>query len=493
MKEKELLQIIGNGENECVEFKEHFTKEVITALNAFVNTSGGSVIIGVSNKGRITGITISSETIQTWINEIKQKTEPSIVPMVFEFEIEGKNSIVLSVQEFPVKPVSYQGKYYKRVKNANHQLSVSEITNLHLQSVNISWDAYPYPNSSINSLNFEKVLSFIEKVNTTGRFKLENDPVKALEKLCLIKDGIPTNAAMILFSKDNLRYNVHIGRFKSPSLIVNDKMINGNLYDVIEESMQFIISSIKFAFEITGRTTQRTEIPEYPLNAVRELLLNALVHRNYQSPIDVQIKIFDQSISFFNPSGLYGDLTIEDLNTDSYRASTRNKMIAEALYLTNDIEKYGSGYIRIRKAIAEYPTMIFSYREIANGYLAEFSYSVQKTTINPENVTVNPENVTVNPENVTVNPENVTVNPENVTVNPENVTVNPKSNSIKGQIRLSGIIASIKENPQISLSTLAQKYGVTERTIKRDIELLKGDNKIIRIGADKTGAWQVLD
>jgi ATP-dependent DNA helicase RecG len=155
-------------------------------------------------------------------------------------------------------------------------------------------------------------------------------------------------------------------------------MINGNLYDVVTESVQTIIGHLKFAFEITGKTTQRTEIPEYPLDAIREALLNALIHRNYQSPTDVQIKIFDQKITFFNPGGLFGDITEDDLRTNAYRASTRNKQLAEAFYLTHDIEKYGSGFIRIRKAISAYPTMKFDFRNLGDGFLSEFSYAEQK-------------------------------------------------------------------------------------------------------------------
>jgi len=181
---------------------------------------------------------------------------------------------------------------------------------------------------------------------------------------------------------------------------------------------------------------------------------------------DGENEIFNQSISFFNPSGLYGDLTVEDLKTDSYRASTRNKLLAEALYLTNDIEKYGSGYIRIRKEIENYPSMRFSYNEIANGYIAELSYNIQKTTTD-------------------VN-ENVTVNPENVTVNPENVTVNPVNNRSKK------IVEEIKENPNVSASELSVKFKVTERTIKRDLQILKKEKVIIRVGSDKTGYWKVL-
>ncbi|MGE5670679.1 MAG: RNA-binding domain-containing protein [Fibrobacterota bacterium] len=473
MKLIDLEKIIDDGENENVEFKETFSNAVITSLNAFVNTSGGMVIIGVSEKKSVTGVTISKETIQVWINEIKQKTEPSIVPMVYEFTLNKKNVVVLSIQEYPVKPVAFQGRYYKRVKNSNHQLSVNEISNLHLQSVNISWDSYPYPGATFNSLNQNKIDEFIKKVNAKGRFKLDNDPLRALEKLCLIKNGVPSNAAMILFSKENLFYNVHIGRFKTLSYIIDDKMINGNLFDVIEQSMQFMIRTFKFAFEITGKTTQRTEIPEYPLNAVRELLLNALVHRDYQSPIDVQIKIFDQSISFFNPSGLYGDLTVEDLKTDSYRASTRNKLLAEALYLTNDIEKYGSGYIRIRKEIEKYPSMLFSYNEIANGYVAELSYDIQKTTTDINEIG--------------------TVNPEIGTVNPEIGTVKSlKAKTEKFEQRRSAVLNAIKQAPDSTVTELSKVLKISVRTLKRDIDYLKESGQIIRDGSDKTGYWKVL-
>jgi ATP-dependent DNA helicase RecG len=88
---------------------------------------------------------------------------------------------------------------------------------------------------------------------------------------------------------------------------------------------------MKVAFEITGVTTQRTEILEYPLPAIRELILNCLIHRDYLSPIDAQIKVFDNYITFYNPGKLYGDLIVEDLKTDKYQAEARNKLLAEAI------------------------------------------------------------------------------------------------------------------------------------------------------------------
>jgi len=161
-------------------------------------------------------------------------------------------------------------------------------------------------------------------------------------------------------------------------MIIDDKMVRSTLFEAVEETMRIIISHLKVDFEITGKKVERTEIFEYPLDAIREIVLNYIIHRDYTSPVDNQIKIFDQKIVFFNPRKLYSDLTIEQLKTDSFPSRTRNKLIAEAFYLTGDIEKYGSGYQRIRKAIQDYPTMTFNYEESGDGYMVTVEYSQQK-------------------------------------------------------------------------------------------------------------------
>lgn len=119
---------------------------------------------------------------------------------------------------------------------------------------------------------------------------------------------------MILFSKENLFYNVHVGRFKTPSLIIDERMIN----------------------------------------------------------------IFDQKVAFFNPGKLYGNISIADLKDNNYTSELRNRLLAEAFYLTKDIEKYGTGFLRIREEIKDYPTMKFNYQEQGNGFATELTYTKQK-------------------------------------------------------------------------------------------------------------------
>jgi ATP-dependent DNA helicase RecG len=135
---EQLIHIIRQGENETVEFKRSFSKAVFETIIAFSNRAGGKILIGVDDHGIITGITPTQETVQRWINEIKQNTEPSIIPDIKIVEINSKKVIIVSVNEFPIKPVSYRDRFFVRKINSNHKLSASEIAELRIVSLNYS-------------------------------------------------------------------------------------------------------------------------------------------------------------------------------------------------------------------------------------------------------------------------------------------------------------------------------------------------------------------
>ncbi len=412
------------------------------------------------------------------MNEIKVKTQPSIIPDIEVIVYNGQNIVELAIPEFPIKPVSFKGRYYKRVKNSNHQLSVIEIADLSLQSLQVSWDSYPAPNITIDDIDLLKVEKFIRKVNATGRFNLEGSLVENLEKLRLISNNKITNAAYLLFAKRDIAFNVHLGRFKTPSYIIDDKMLRGSLFEVVEETMKYLISQIKVAFEITGVTTQRTEIFEYPLPALRELVLNALIHRDYLSPIDVQIKVFDNSITFFNPGKLYGDLTVAHLISNNYQAYARNKLLAEAFYLTGDIEKYGSGFKRIQNELKQYPTMNMDCQEIPNGFLVELSYTQQKTTTRIS----------------TENSASAEISGQGAKSGTKSGTKDGTKDGTKKQIdsKMDLIIDLLKESKHVTIDNISKMLNIPRRTIVRYLEKLKNDNVIQRTGSKKDGYWEIL-
>jgi len=247
------------------------------------------------------------------------------------------------------------------------------IADLYLQSLQISWDAHPAPQAKLTDLSPAKIDRFIQRVNNNGRFALEGNPaLAALEKLKYIVDGQPTWAAMLLFATQPLRHHIHIGRFKTPSVIIDDRQYTDTLIEAVEQAMTFIVSHISVAFEFDG-SIQRKERFAYPLPALREALLNAVVHRNYTDPSDIQIKIFDDRITIFSPGVFYGGISVADIQADNYRSSLRNKLVAEAFYLINAIEEYGTGFIRIRKALQDYPEIDFEVKEFAGGVMVTFA------------------------------------------------------------------------------------------------------------------------
>jgi ATP-dependent DNA helicase RecG len=139
---------------------------VVITLTAFANAEGGSVYVGVDDNGTaISAFKIGKESVQQWTNEIKNKTMPSIIPDVTVEEINGVSVLVFSTQEFPIKPVAFKGRYYKRVKNANYQMNLQEISDLHLKTFNSSWNYYPSPHYDLGSIDLDKVNRFIESSN----------------------------------------------------------------------------------------------------------------------------------------------------------------------------------------------------------------------------------------------------------------------------------------------------------------------------------------
>lgn len=213
---------IVTGESQTQEFKSSFDKACIETLVAFANAKGGRVLVGVSDKGIIQGTTVGKESLNEWLVQIKAATSPSIIPDLDLYPIEGKTIVVIRVAEFPVKPVSTKGRYYKRIANTNQALSANEISDLYMQSLQLSWDAYPAHNASLSDLSKNKVDQFVRQVNAGGRFDLgTTNGFAALQKLNYINQDRPSWAAMLLFAKEPLRHNIHIGRFKTPTLITD--------------------------------------------------------------------------------------------------------------------------------------------------------------------------------------------------------------------------------------------------------------------------------
>jgi len=352
------------GENQWLEFKESFGKEIIETVVAFSNASGGTILIGVDKNGRIKGVTISEETLKEWINAIKQATQPQIFPEITFFEKEGKTLVAVRVQEYPIKPVCCKGRYFKRVGASNHLIPLDEIVEMQLYSINSSFDSFKVSQTP-DDLNMDLVANFFRNTGNAGRISLHNDPVLNLRKIGLLKDDQLTFAALLLFGEHQT--GIHIGRFKSPDVIIDDILIRSPLVIAVDEAMTFIKKNLSLRYDFTGEL-RRKETWQYPLPVIRELLLNSVIHKDYRNPTDVMIKIYDNSIRFVNPGSLMGGLSLEYLLKGDYIAIHRNKLLAEAFYLLGEIEKFGTGFSRIQSELKNTPEIRFNI-ECFDGFI----------------------------------------------------------------------------------------------------------------------------
>jgi len=445
--------MIPKTENIITEFKTSFGDEVIISLVAFSNAKGGSVYIGVNDKSELKGVKIGKETIQNWVNEVKNKTSPQIIPDVDLIDLEKTSIIVFSVPEYPIKPVSFKGRFYKRNGNANHLMSIDEIANEHLKTINTSWDYYVDPNHSPETISYDKVNGFIHKIEQRTQNEIPITPMEFLSKMEMLREGKLTFGGYLLFVSDYCPISdVQVGRFKSDITIIDSLSLNTDLFTEVDEIIAFIKKHLMVEYIITGEP-QRIERFDYPLDAIREVVINMIVHRDYRDSSGSIIKIYDNRIEFYNPGKLFGGLTIQDLLSGNYTSKSRNKLIAKAFKEVGLIERYGSGIYRIQELCRQYGIVEPVFKEVSNG----FQVTIFKEKLNE----------------------------------PVNEPVNEPANEPANN-RQKEIISLIHQNHSISINELSKICKVGRETIKRDLNKLKQMNLIQRIGPDKGGYWQIV-
>lgn len=492
---------IPKYESDQVEFKESFSDDVIISLVAFANSKGGKVYVGIHDNGTISGVNLGKESINKWINEIKNKTNPSLLPDFEEIEVDGKKIVVLYTIEYPVKPVSMKARFYKRVSSSNHLMSITEIANEHLKTINSSWDFYIDSNHSLQHISYEKVNRCVEQMKRYTLFDRFKTADEFLEKFEIVRNNQLTFGAYLLFAKDYCAISdVQIGRFKGSTTIIDSLSLNSDIISEVDEIMLFIKKHLNVEYIITGEP-QRTERFDYPPEAIREVIVNMIAHRDYRDSSASIIKIFDDRIEFYNPGRLYGDQSVSDLLSGNYVSKSRNKLIAKVFKELGLIESYGSGIGRIRKICSEYGLIEPEFKEVSSGFMVTLFNDISGEpkdflgnlnfdpnfipdgTVNEPYVYVYNPDGTVNEPDVTVNELDVTVNNHNDTVKEFDVTVNVTELILK----------IIKKSPEITVKLIANELRVSERTVKRNIKILKENSKLERIGSDKSGHWQVVE
>jgi len=345
-----------HSESELIENKTSLNewREVVESVAAFATSKGGTVLVGVDPNGKRVGVQIGRTTIEDLANKIKTNTDPPQYPSISVDGPDHSAVIVILVEENPIKPVWAFGRPIKRVGRTNQRLSREEAQRMAEATTGRTWDALPCLEFHKEDVEKKYVNDFLRRAD------LQPVPLPTLLKnmSLLTGENILCNGTVLLFARNPQQFfpeaQVKCARFAGTTSVkfLDEQTIEGNIMSQLDNALAFVKRNTQQELRITGKV-ERDVIPEYPEEAVREAITNAVCHRDYSAVGTVQIRIYNDRMEVWNPGMLPQDLSVDTLFTD-HPSRPRNPKIAQVLHRARIIEHWGTGTLRMIKACKEH-------------------------------------------------------------------------------------------------------------------------------------------
>ena len=368
-------------EQQNIEYKQSWHDDYLKWVCGFANAQGGVIFIGKDDNGNVVGI----DDYKKLMDDIPNKIRNSIGIMV-EVNLHdeaGKRFIEIVTHPYSV-PISLRGRYYYRSGSTKQELTGASLNEFLLKKSGKTWDDVVEPRASFDDIDEKTVGAFLKASENAGRLP-ENEGLALsdlFEKLRLTENGQLKRAALALFGKEPGKFYpntfVKIGRFgKDDADIKFQETEEGNIIQLLQAVLnqlnhKFLIRPIEF------EGMHRIEKGEYPIAAIREMLLNALVHRNFMGA-PIQIRVYDDKISIWNEGTLPDGLTLDALKR-THSSRPRNPIIADVCFRGGYIDAWGRGTIKIidtcKQAVLPEPEM----KELDGG----FTITLFKDNLTPE-------------------------------------------------------------------------------------------------------------
>ncbi|MCD6121952.1 MAG: putative DNA binding domain-containing protein [Spirochaetales bacterium] len=334
-------------ESEIVEYKQSWHNDHLRVVSAFANNNGGSLFIGLDDKGQPSGLKNTKKLLEHIPNTIRNKM--GIIPSV-EYSIKDDNEIIkIKVSKSSV-PISYNGKYYTRSGSTVQELQGKELSDFLFKKSGSTWDDIPVEQTDIKELNVNSIERFKKcAVDRIPSISKESDITVLLQKLNLLIDDKLKRAAILLFAKNPQKFYrqsvVRIGKFLSDTDIQTTDIINGDLFIQLEKTLE-ILKTKYLLSNISYEGIHRRDLLEYPYEALREAVINALIHRDYSGASQIQIRVYSDKLIIMNEGRLPPEVPLEKLKTN-HLSVPRNTMLAEIFYYAGFIESWGRGTVKI--------------------------------------------------------------------------------------------------------------------------------------------------
>lgn len=478
-----IQDILQKKESATLEFMARFDKvECGNVICSFLNRDGGQLIIGVEESEKITGVQNAKKLAIEFQNFLISEIVPEPAISVDIQKIGNNKLIVVSVWKGTNQPYIFNGGVYYRVGSSTIQANSKQLAELiHKETDrNQRWETKSAIEVEVEDIDLNEVLDCIKDVNKLGREQsLPDNPLQFLNKYGLYKNGDFTNAAVVLFGKNPVKFfpqvRVRLSVFKTDKTgekLLYDKVFDHNLFKSIRQITDFfdLAYGVSSSFQSTKWT--RTDKLSFPRLAIREAILNAFVHRDYSSfSSSIAINIYPDKLQVNSYGSLPKGISVKSLSEDHLSVPV-NPDIAHIFFLRGWIEKIGIGTVK----------MIAHCKDLG------FKPPVWKLKDNTVSVTFPDVIVPFNfNEGIT---EGITEGiskliDDGITDGViEGITEGVKESLIQ-------IVSLILTEKSIRASEIAEKLNKPYKTIERHVSLLKKIGAIEFIGSKRAGGYQI--
>lgn len=343
-------------ENQCVEWKESWRDEYLKWICGFANAEGGVLEIGRNDAGVVVGLTDAARLLEEIPNKVRDVLGIMVdVNLLVE---SGKDLLAIRVEPYP-SPVSYKGEYHYRSGSTKQELKGAALTRFLLRKQGLHWDGVPIPGLSLGDCLPSALQWFRNKAAKSGRVDeavLADSDAALLASLQLEEGDLLKRATALLFGAQPERYApgayIKIGFFITDDDLRYQDEVHGDLFAQVEKALEILRSKYLKAY-ISYEGLQRLETFLFPLPALREALLNAVIHKDYSSGIPIQISVYEHQIVIWNPGQLPERWTLDKL-MGKHPSNPFNPLLASAFFRAGYVESWGAV---LRKCFANVPVV----------------------------------------------------------------------------------------------------------------------------------------
>ena len=446
-------------ESQQIEWKETWRDEFLKWICGFANAEGGVLHIGRNDRGVVVGVPDAARLLE----EIPNKTR-DILGIIVEVNLReegGKEWLEIAVEPYPY-PVSYKGEYHLRSGSTKQELKGAALDKFLLRKQGRTWDAVPVPQVKVSDLSKAAVDGFRKLARQSRRLDtsvLREPAAGLLEKLNLMDGTHLKRAAVLLYHRDPERLItgafLKIGYFRSEADLLYHDEVHGDLFTQTQKAMELLLTKYLKA-GITYRGIHRVESLPVPEDALREALLNAIIHRDYSVGSPIQIRVYADRLKIWNPGELPERWTVGKL-VGPHSSRPYNPNVANAFFRAGEIEAWGRGIQRIYDACREAGTPPPKIQYEPGDLWIEFPFSPAYLAVVTSPV--------------------------------------PRGDGLGdglGDDAQSRLFRIIRARPTSSITELARQLKISTTAVEKTIKRLKAKGVLKRVGPAKGGHWEVL-